>query len=303
MISKLVMIKRLCRVRVPVFSKNLIDHGIITSSLNDELVRDALNAFTAYSEIRHEKNFSGIKGKRKRSRLSRGARKSQQSVQKETESESGPTLNDFFFEHQRINGYTNGTPFLAQSVSVQNLSGALLIEAEKYLNLLGGVGALSIPPLIQNGVISLNMWAAVQKGRRAYHKDHVHDGVIVSGVYYAKTPPACSPLVFHKPILQPDGSIGYRENSETNPTKLDLDLEFGGFGCQPDYSNHDANNIVVIKPKEGQMILFPPWLLHGVPKVELKAEEPRVSFAFNVGGAYAAGDPWKVTQESIIKEL
>ena len=47
------------------------------------------------------------------------------------------------------------------------------------------------------------------------------------------------------------------------------------------------------------------WLLHGVPNVETDSDEsnfqePRVSFAFNLSGAYAGGDPWNLTQESII---
>jgi hypothetical protein len=98
--------------------------------------------------------------------------------------------------------------------------------------------------------------------------------------------------VLHKPILHPDGSFGYtrRKNLESNTRKL---------------QSSESDDVIIMNPKEGQVIIFPPWLLHGVPKVETDSDEsnfqePRVSFAFNLSGAYAGGDPWNFTQESII---
>jgi len=66
---------------------------------------------------------------------------------------------------------------------------------------------------------------------------------------------------------------------------------------------------VWIYPKEGQLVMFPPWLIHGVPLVQQKADhysthddngrididQPRVSYAFNVRGAYL-GNPWDLTK-------
>ena len=285
-------------IQVPILSKNLIEQRIISSSLNDEVVQDALDTFDAYSKLHNDTNgsastrSSATQELQSTSQRRRGRTKQSNSAYTYVKSRGpGLTVNDYFFEHQRVSGYTKGTPILSQSAGIQRLSDSLMTEVETYLQLLGG-RASSLSPLIQNGIISLDLWAAIQKGQGAYHKDHVHEGVILSGVYYAKTPTGCAPLVLHKPILHPDGSFGYtrRENLESNTRKL---------------QSSESDDVIIMNPKEGQVIIFPPWLLHGVPNVETDSDEsnfqePRVSFAFNLSGAYAGGDPWSLTQESII---
>jgi hypothetical protein len=68
---------------------------------------------------------------------------------------------------------------------------------------------------------------------------------------------------------------------------------------------------VVISPRAGELVLFPPWLVHGVPMAaaaeatDASIHQPRVSYAFNVTGgmgAYAWGDPWDVTRQSEKKQ-
>jgi hypothetical protein len=65
---------------------------------------------------------------------------------------------------------------------------------------------------------------------------------------------------------------------------------------------------VIIHPRNGQLILFPPWLKHGVPMAtngqqfpggELDPSLPRVSWAFNLTARLAyIGDAWDVTRPS-----
>lgn len=114
----------------------------------------------------------------------------------------------------------------------------------------------------------------------AYHADHVHEGALVSGVYYASVPSGSAPLVLRRP-----------KANENQQTKND------------DYDDQVSD--VIISPAEGNLILFPPWVEHGVPlaaeqqdKVEDSSiNHPRVSFAFNVTGAVVLGnDPWSVTR-------
>jgi uncharacterized protein (TIGR02466 family) len=119
------------------------------------------------------------------------------------------------------------------------------------------------------------MWSAVQRGKGAYHQDHVHEGVLVSGVYYAAVPDGSAPLVLRRPV----------------------DVHGNGFVAEG--HDDDDDDDFILQPSEGQLVIFPPWLLHGVPLSSNNEESsglPRVSFAFNLNGAYARGDPWDVTR-------
>jgi len=93
----------------------------------------------------------------------------------------------------------------------------------------------------------------------------------VSGVYYAAVPKGSAPLVLRKPI------------------------EFEG--------EEETEGDVCIYPREGQLVIFPPWVMHGVPTMQsndssggsTNLDSPRVSYAFNVSGAYL-GNPWGLTK-------
>jgi len=60
---------------------------------------------------------------------------------------------------------------------------------------------------------------------------------------------------------------------------------------------------VIIQPNNGQLILFPPWLKHGVPMTtngqKIDPSLARVSWAFNLTARLAyIGDAWDVTRPS-----
>ena len=57
----------------------------------------------------------------------------------------------------------------------------------------------------------------------------------------------------------------------------------------------DQISDVVLSPKEGDLVLFPPWLEHSVPLAEEQQNTDsnnllRVLFAFNVTGAFLLGN-------------
>jgi len=249
--------------RVPILTKDFVDEGIISLASNAELTQNALHAFDTFVAIRT--NDSGSSSSK--IRLSKNRRRQQRTKHSSTIPKVGNsgnpelTVNDYFFEYQRLHGYAHGTPKLSDAPEVSKLKHALQTESELYFHLLGGASSSVISSLIQGGIASLDIWAAIQKGEGAYHKDHVHEDVLLSGVYYAKVPEGSAPIIFHKPAL----------NSEIN-----------------------SKDSVTIYPKEGQVIIFPPWLLHGVPMSENENNPSRVSYAFNLSGAYA--DPWGLTK-------
>ena len=136
--------------------------------------------------------------------------------------------------------------------------------------------SISIANQLQtDSIFTLDMWAAVQRGKNAYHEFHVHDGSIVSGVYYSNCPDNCAPLI----LKRPNSIIDKQTTNEE--------------------SDGDDDEEIIIHPKEGQFVLFPPWLYHGVPKVNRKennTEKARVSWAFNLNGRIV--DPWSITRPS-----
>jgi len=141
------------------------------------------------------------------------------------------------------------------------------------------------------------MWAAVQRGKGAYHAYHVHEGTIVSGVYYSCCPTVgCAPLVLKKPSAEciVDGNAN-GDDDENESSWYWYATSDGDDGMD--------EGDVVIHPEEGQLILFPPWVSHGVPLVHEDSEmldennTSRVSWAFNLTGRLASiGDPWSVTR-------
>ena len=120
------------------------------------------------------------------------------------------------------------------------------------------------------------LYLLVTKG--AYHANHVHEGVLVSGVYYAAVPSGSAPLVLRRP--------------KADDTRLN----------ESQSKAIDEVTDVVLSPEEGNLVLFPPWVEHGVPVAEEQHPNdsnnlPRVSFAFNVTGAFALGnDLWNATR-------
>lgn len=230
-------------------SVNLIDLGLVDEVFNKNITQVALSTFHNYL------NISSLANTR------RGRKGSTRTSDPTTVHSTKPTPNDFFFEYQRINGYTRGVQSLKENIHVGTLNSLIFKQSHEYLQLLGGERASQVISLMEDGILSFDIWAAVQQGADAYHKDHVHENVLLSGVYYAAVPDGSAPLILHKP--------------------------------QHSKSEIGDSDVHVITPVEGQTIIFPPWLLHGVPMPKNPPTSPRVSFAFNLSGPFI--DPWEVT--------
>lgn len=91
----------------------------------------------------------------------------------------------------------------------------------------------------------LTQWATVHKEHMS-HEAHLHPGSVLSGVYYVKVPPGSGEISFFDP------------RGERPP-----------FGTR--YS---------VMPCEGDVILFPSWLVHEVSPTG--GNQERISIAFNV---------------------
>jgi uncharacterized protein (TIGR02466 family) len=91
----------------------------------------------------------------------------------------------------------------------------------------------------------------------AEHKAHSHPNNFLSGVYYLRTHPGANTINFHDPRTQ-TGII--------RPPVVELTAE-----------NTDQ---VVVRVKNGTLLLFPAWLRHSVDANASEAE--RISISFNV---------------------
>jgi uncharacterized protein (TIGR02466 family) len=99
-------------------------------------------------------------------------------------------------------------------------------------------------------------WATVL-ARGAAHKMHQHPNNFLSGVYYVRTHPGADTINFHDPRNQ-TGII--------RPPVVELTAE-----------NTDQ---VVVRVKDGTMLLFPAYLQHSVDANA--SEEERISISFNI---------------------
>jgi len=205
------------------------------------------------------------------------------------------TDNDHFFEYQRIRGYHLSTDALAASSEIERLRSEIIPPAAaSYLQ--NECFPRTTHELAQSFVdgtdllptFSVDVWAAIQRGDRAHHPDHVHDGAVLSGVYYAAVPEGSAPLRLRRPDDTPDGSDGWQDEITSNRL-----------------AQNDSGD-VLFWPREGDLILFPPWLYHGVPTVnssfgshtapQRRGNAARVSLAFNITCPFHVGESWDATQ-------
>jgi len=102
------------------------------------------------------------------------------------------------------------------------------------------------------------MWAAVCE-RCISHAPHIHENSVLSGVYYVEVPRGSGSLMFEDPR---------------------------GGGLPP------FGGRIVHEPKEGELVLFPSWLLHHVgPSCVTSSDMLRISLSFNIVGS------WGVTSD------
>jgi uncharacterized protein (TIGR02466 family) len=113
--------------------------------------------------------------------------------------------------------------------------------------------------LLKNNFKISNMWANVN-GYKDYNLMHYHPNAVVSGVYYLKVPENSGNIFFVNPASQL--------------------IETSWDECIERYTTQNSP-FVKVNPIEGQLILFPSWLQHGV-EPNLNKKQNRVSLSFNI---------------------
>lgn len=103
----------------------------------------------------------------------------------------------------------------------------------------------------QRDRLNIHMWATVHDSCIS-HSPHSHPNELVSGVYYVRTPKDAGPIVFHDPR-----------------------------GPLPPF-----DNMITIRPKPGDVVLFPSWLMHQV--LPTGGSQERISIPFNIPGKWEA---------------
>eukprot|EP00559_Dactyliosolen_fragilissimus_P001845 CAMPEP_0184864986 /NCGR_PEP_ID=MMETSP0580-20130426/16550_1 /TAXON_ID=1118495 /ORGANISM="Dactyliosolen fragilissimus" /LENGTH=326 /DNA_ID=CAMNT_0027363971 /DNA_START=381 /DNA_END=1358 /DNA_ORIENTATION=- len=319
--------------RVPVFITNLLEGGHVNHEFNKNLTKAALDAFQHYMLVHRQSSdidtnvtisSSNNNKRRRRVRTKKDSVTSSLTddnatsvnnhlhsiiIPKESSTTDTDTItnNDYFFQHQRIRGYHLSSPALTHSLELSHLREELIINAT--INYLAQVHNIDhdqnsnqfnhyskdshsnsllniLSEGIQTGMYPIDIWATVLHGTNSYHRDHVHEGAFLSGVYYASTPHGSSqPLILRRPSTHTTftaTSKNIRNNNENDKQKFDAEQ-------------------FVIEPTEGTLVIFPPWIVHGVPpmkstlqsEIENESLLPRISFAFNVHGDNASlGEPW-----------
>ena len=255
---------------MPILTTNLMTAAVVDASFNEALTQVALTAFNDF-KIQNGTRESSSDGSTKirRRRQSKSTSKTTISLDDPTPTKS--TANDVFFEYQRTHGYKLAMPSMANCIQVQLLEDEFFNASIHYLR---QVSSMTIAEqLVKNsGEFSIDLWAAVQKGKGAHHALHVHEGALLSGVYYSSCFEGCAPLVLRRPLVTSSGCID-------------------AIMSQDD---------VMIEPLEGMLVLFPPWLEHGVPEATNSLHnKPRVSWPFNLNARLASiGNFWDVTRQS-----
>lgn len=89
----------------------------------------------------------------------------------------------------------------------------------------------------------------------SWMESHNHGNNFLTGVYYVKVPANSGDICFHK------------SGDKYSKDYIGELTEF-------------TRETIKVSPKEGQLILFPPWLMHSVEKSE--SNDTRISIAFNL---------------------
>lgn len=105
---------------------------------------------------------------------------------------------------------------------------------------------------------SIALWGNVYS-KGGHHPYHNHQRSVFSGTYFARMSDKMSPICF------------------LNPTSIHRMHE--PFVRVSDYTPFTAEQIS-IQPKPGTLLMWPSWLYHHVPTMEV--EDHRVTFSFNV---------------------
>ena len=153
-------------------------------------------------------------------------------------------------ERSNINGW-HSKPFdLKNTNSIQH---KFLLETTKYV--FDAIKAFGWK-LDPSRVICTEMWSIINK-KNDYNTIHTHPNSYLSAAYYVKAPKNCGKFIVENPLSISRHSYPALER----PTEFNI-------------------KVARLEIEEGDLLLFPAYLPHGVE--ENKSEEDRVVISFNI---------------------
>mmetsp|Transcript_77 Transcript_77/g.248 ORF Transcript_77/g.248 Transcript_77/m.248 type:complete len:290 (+) Transcript_77:32-901(+) len=164
---------------------------------------------------------------------------------------SGETANDAFFARQLQAWERDDESFLVKfdggsGFLLEQLRNGWMSNLEAYVS--GAVGEEMAATFFDDELM-LFIWASVHEGCSA-HTPHIHENSAVSGVFYVSVPAAAGDITFDDPR-----------------------------GMRPPFARNRLSHTPVV----GELLLFPPWLVHGVsPSCGMDDGKPRIALSFNL---------------------
>jgi hypothetical protein len=176
----------------PVLTTNLVNAGLANSTFNATLTKAAVSAFDEYTSIRHGQPISSLStvGEKETVSKTTGTRRRRRTTSTRQDSaiessigrSKGPLIpaafnsvdgntmtltdNDFFFEHQKTRGYRLASHAIANCECSELLQEEYLVDAVAYyLDAVCDAKHLADLLLSGTGEFSIDMWAAVQRGK------------------------------------------------------------------------------------------------------------------------------------------
>lgn len=165
--------------------------------------------------------------------------------------EEDETENDRFFTMQR-EAFERGDPsFLeegddSEMEAFATLRHAWLENAREYLGTAASEDAAAA--VFDADDIDVFCWASVHEGN-SVHVPHTHPSSAVSGVFYVSVPPGVGSIAFEDPRAAHSPIFAVNQRTHT--------------------------------PVAGELLLFPPWVIHLVGSSS-DAPAPRISISFNL---------------------
>eukprot|EP01112_Ceratiomyxa_fruticulosa_P000222 TRINITY_DN1021_c1_g1_i10.p1 TRINITY_DN1021_c1_g1~~TRINITY_DN1021_c1_g1_i10.p1 ORF type:complete len:302 (-),score=51.37 TRINITY_DN1021_c1_g1_i10:279-1184(-) len=154
------------------------------------------------------------------------------------------SANERFFADQKASFESTGKTALDSYDHFQQLKSIFQIAASTFFV---NIGQVDLNNLAQTH--NIFCWATVQQNCMS-HLPHTHPYQLVSGVYYSRVPEGAGAIIFEDPR-----------------------------GPLPPFENR-----IIYNPKEGDLIIFPSWLLHQVTPTQ--GDEERISFSCNIPGEW-----------------
>ena len=175
-------------------------------------------------------------------------------------------------EHARKTQYHEHIDELEQEPAFKELQLKMRTAAGRYLEAHAGHSGEEARQAAQDA--PLFCWASVHIGGST-HPPHVHSDACATGTFYAAAPSGSAPLLLEDPRGRSpfDVIVG-----------IESRLRYGSAGSGGE-ATPPFDQPVHVEPRVGELIVFPPWLVHGVPPTTPEGTV-RVSFSFNLLGGW-----------------